>query len=134
MTPPSHGHTMMRDTALSLACSEPWAGALANPRQHRSSDRDTKPSLATPLAFAALEEAYVAIAEAFDAVGPDRETLFLVTLALVLARATGDIERLGSGIESARRDRDTGTGRVRRRDTGNGPGCRTRMPDQDTEP
>ena len=35
MTPPSPGHALMRDAALSLACSRPWAGALADPRQSR---------------------------------------------------------------------------------------------------
>lgn len=33
MTPPSHGWQVMRDAALSLALSHPYAGALANPRQ-----------------------------------------------------------------------------------------------------
>ncbi len=33
MTPPTPGWTLMRDAALSLALTEPWAGALANPRQ-----------------------------------------------------------------------------------------------------
>ena len=33
MTPPSHGWQLMRDAALSLALSQPFAGALANPRQ-----------------------------------------------------------------------------------------------------
>ncbi|MFZ5615707.1 MAG: FAD-dependent monooxygenase [Pseudomonadota bacterium] len=33
MTPPTHGSKLMRDAALSLALSEPFAGAFANPRQ-----------------------------------------------------------------------------------------------------
>ncbi len=33
MTPPSTGWRMMRDAALNLALSHPFAGALANPRQ-----------------------------------------------------------------------------------------------------
>lgn len=33
MTPPSHGWQVMRDAALSLALTQPYAGALANPRQ-----------------------------------------------------------------------------------------------------
>jgi 3-(3-hydroxy-phenyl)propionate hydroxylase len=33
MTPPTPGWTLMRDAALSLALTEPWAGTLANPRQ-----------------------------------------------------------------------------------------------------
>jgi len=33
MTPPTRGFEMMRDAALSLALSEPFAGAFANPRQ-----------------------------------------------------------------------------------------------------
>jgi len=33
MTPPSFGTALMRDAALSLALRQPWAGALANPRQ-----------------------------------------------------------------------------------------------------
>ncbi len=33
MTPPSHGWQVMRDAALSLALTHPYAGALANPRQ-----------------------------------------------------------------------------------------------------
>lgn len=33
MTPPSHGWRVLRDAALSLALSQPFAGDLANPRQ-----------------------------------------------------------------------------------------------------
>lgn len=33
MTPPSRGHAVMRDAALSLAVSQPFASALVNPRQ-----------------------------------------------------------------------------------------------------
>ncbi|MEK7266262.1 MAG: FAD-dependent monooxygenase [Pseudomonadota bacterium] len=33
MTPPTHGFAMMRDAALSLALTEPFAAAFANPRQ-----------------------------------------------------------------------------------------------------
>ena len=33
MTPPSHGWQVLRDAALSLALSQPFAGDLANPRQ-----------------------------------------------------------------------------------------------------
>jgi 3-(3-hydroxy-phenyl)propionate hydroxylase len=33
MTPPDGGWRIMRDAALSLALTHPWAGALANPRQ-----------------------------------------------------------------------------------------------------
>ncbi len=33
MTPPSAGWLLMRDAALSLALTHPWAGGLANPRQ-----------------------------------------------------------------------------------------------------
>lgn len=38
MTPPTPGHALMRDAALSLACSRPWAGELADPRQSRPHD------------------------------------------------------------------------------------------------
>jgi 3-(3-hydroxy-phenyl)propionate hydroxylase len=33
MTPPTDAHALLRDAALSLAVSEDWARALANPRQ-----------------------------------------------------------------------------------------------------
>ncbi len=33
MTPPTAGWALMRDAALSLALTQPWAGQLANPRQ-----------------------------------------------------------------------------------------------------
>ncbi len=33
MTPPSRGHALMREAALSLAVSNPWARRLVNPRQ-----------------------------------------------------------------------------------------------------
>ena len=38
MTPPSRGHRLMRDAALSLACTEAWAGELADPRQSQPYD------------------------------------------------------------------------------------------------
>ena len=38
MTPPSRGYRLMRDAALSLALSNPWAGELANPRQSQPYD------------------------------------------------------------------------------------------------
>ena len=43
MTPPSSGHRLMRDAALSLALSQPWAGALANPRQSSPYDYINSP-------------------------------------------------------------------------------------------
>ncbi|MDA0340336.1 MAG: FAD-dependent oxidoreductase [Proteobacteria bacterium] len=38
MTPPSRGYRLLRDAALSLALSQPWAGELANPRQSQPYD------------------------------------------------------------------------------------------------
>jgi 3-(3-hydroxy-phenyl)propionate hydroxylase len=43
MTPPTRGFTIMRDAALSLALSEPWAGDLANPRQMTPYNYTTAP-------------------------------------------------------------------------------------------
>jgi 3-(3-hydroxy-phenyl)propionate hydroxylase len=43
MTPPSRGYRLMRDAALSLALSNPWAGELANPRQSQAYDYVTSP-------------------------------------------------------------------------------------------
>ncbi|MDA1308810.1 MAG: FAD-dependent oxidoreductase [Proteobacteria bacterium] len=43
MTPPSRGYRLLRDAALSLALSQPWAGELANPRQSQPYDYADSP-------------------------------------------------------------------------------------------
>jgi 3-(3-hydroxy-phenyl)propionate hydroxylase len=43
MTPPSRGHRLMRDAALSLALRHAWAGHLANPRQSQPYDYADSP-------------------------------------------------------------------------------------------
>lgn len=47
MTPPTAGHALFRDAALSLAVSEPWARTLANPRQSTAIAQPDSP-LSTP--------------------------------------------------------------------------------------
>jgi 3-(3-hydroxy-phenyl)propionate hydroxylase len=47
MTPPTPGHALMRDAALSLAVSQDWARALVNPRQSTAIAQPDSP-LSTP--------------------------------------------------------------------------------------
>ncbi len=47
MTPPTRGHALLRDAALSLAVTQDWARALANPRQSAAIGQPDSP-LSTP--------------------------------------------------------------------------------------
>lgn len=60
----------------------------------------------TPLPFADLEQVYERLAAAIDAVGPERESLFLAKLALALAHELGDRDAALACIEKARQDLD----------------------------
>lgn len=53
-----------------------------------------------------LETVYERLAEAIDAAGPEKETLLLAKLALLLAEALGDPDRVVGLIEDAARDLD----------------------------
>lgn len=53
-----------------------------------------------------LETVYERLAEAIDATGPEKETLLLAKLALLLAEALGDPDRVVGLIEDAARDLD----------------------------
>lgn len=46
------------------------------------------------LEFAELEQVYDLLAEAIDAAGPERESLFLARLALLLSHEIPDLERV----------------------------------------
>lgn len=56
------------------------------------------------LDLAGLEAAYDLLAEAIERAGPERSELFLVKLALLDARALGDVERFRANVETALRD------------------------------
>ncbi len=58
----------------------------------------------TTLPFADLETAYEMLAEAIDRAGPDRESLFLVRLALVMAHECGDIDLFKRAVAAALED------------------------------
>ena len=51
-----------------------------------------------------IETAYDLLAAAIDAVGPERESLFLAKLALTLANEIGEAEVLERLIQTAMRD------------------------------
>ena len=51
-----------------------------------------------------LEDAYDQMAEALDAVPPDRRVLFLAKLALALANLLEDPAEFAAALEAARRD------------------------------
>lgn len=51
-----------------------------------------------------LETVYDTLAESIDAAGPERETLFLTKLTLLMAREIGDAERVLALIASAQKD------------------------------
>ena len=53
---------------------------------------------------AGLERIYDLMAEAIDAVEPDRRELFLAKLAFVLANMVGDADSAAHAVEIARRD------------------------------
>lgn len=56
------------------------------------------------LAVEELEEVWELLAEAVDRAGPEREALFLSKLAVLLADALGDRERVGRLVEAALED------------------------------
>lgn len=56
------------------------------------------------LAFQDLEEIYDRLAQAIDAVGREKESLFLAKLCLTLAQHVGDRATVERAIESATRD------------------------------
>lgn len=58
----------------------------------------------TALSFEDLEEIYTKLAETIDAVGPEREALFLAKLSLILAQRLGDREAVEQAIATALRD------------------------------
>lgn len=51
-----------------------------------------------------LEKLWEALAEAITAAGPERESLFLAKLALLLGREVGDMPRIERLIATALRD------------------------------
>lgn len=53
---------------------------------------------------ASMEDVYAALAEAIDAAGKEKETLFLAKVALLLACEVGDPDRVLSLVESAKRN------------------------------
>ena len=57
-----------------------------------------------PLNAAELEDAYTAIADAIDSVGPERERVFLAKLVLLLAQEMGRPQRISELIDIAKRD------------------------------
>lgn len=59
------------------------------------------------LAFLDLEEIYDRLANAIDAVGPEKESLFLAKLCLTLARHVGERETVERAIEIAATDLDS---------------------------
>jgi hypothetical protein len=54
-----------------------------------------------PMPFEDLESAYETLAMAIDRAGPERETLFLTRLALVLSHELGDIAAFRSAVQTA---------------------------------
>jgi hypothetical protein len=60
-----------------------------------------------PVAVADLERMYAALAAALDAVGRERETVFLAKLALTMAAALGDPRRVDEAIAIARAEIDS---------------------------
>ena len=58
----------------------------------------------TGLPIAGLEQVYDEIALALDRVGPDKGELMLAKLALLLADAVGDAQRVTELVEVATRD------------------------------
>lgn len=55
------------------------------------------------LEFAELEQVYDLLAEAIDEAGPERETLFLAKLAMLLAQQIPDVDRIREAVASALR-------------------------------
>lgn len=51
-----------------------------------------------------LEEVYDLVAEAIDAAGADRESLFLTKLVLILAGQAGSVSLVADAVTAARRD------------------------------
>lgn len=49
----------------------------------------------------AIEKAYAGLAHAIDKAGPDRESLMLTRLALLLAEQLGDTERFETALQDA---------------------------------
>ena len=60
----------------------------------------------TTLKFTDLEDVYDGIAAAIDRAGPERETLFLAKLALVLSHYLGDRARVMEAVDIAGCDLD----------------------------
>jgi len=60
--------------------------------------------MAEPMVFEDLEKVYEALAEVIDAVGRDREVLFLTKLTMVLAHRVGDLQAVEEAIDIARRE------------------------------
>lgn len=56
------------------------------------------------LPFADLERVYDLIAAAIDRVGPERESLLLAKLALLLADEAGDYDAVAAAVAAAERD------------------------------
>lgn len=56
------------------------------------------------LPFADLERVYDLIAAAIDRVGPERESLLLAKLALLLADEVGDYDAVAAAVAAAERD------------------------------
>jgi hypothetical protein len=56
------------------------------------------------LTFEELEAAYDLLARAIDTAGPDRQSLFLAKLALVLAHETGDAALFRRAVATAVED------------------------------
>ncbi|MEX2495195.1 MAG: hypothetical protein WD448_03845 [Woeseia sp.] len=65
---------------------------------------ETNGTLNTSLSFEDLEKVYDLLAVAIDTAGPDKETLFLAKLCLILAREIGDLASVQKGIATAGAD------------------------------
>ncbi len=55
-----------------------------------------------PLSVEANERLYDALAEAIDAIGPEKDALFLTKLALLLANQIGEEAAVNQAIQKAR--------------------------------
>ena len=53
-----------------------------------------------------MEDVYAALAEGIDAVGPEKEAMFLAKVALLLAQELGDCDRALELISSAQGNMD----------------------------
>lgn len=57
-----------------------------------------------PLDIAGLEAVYDQLASALDAVGAEKSELFLVKLALLMARDMGDAQHIAQLVQAAQKD------------------------------